>query len=148
MNKFGSLNQQGFTLIELMIVVAIIGILSSIASAAYHDHVARSQVAEALSLTTSLKVSAVEFYNTRGRYPTSNVSVGLASPSSIVGNFVSSVDVYGSPDIIEVTFGGRASDALLGEVLQLSSILGHGGIEKWRCKAPNIRDRYLPSSCR
>ncbi len=148
MEKSGVLNQRGFTLIELMIVIAIIGILSSIAMNAYQDYIGRAQVSEGLSLTGPMTVSIAEFYSMRGSYPTENQSVGLASPSSIVGSYVSSVDIYGRPYITEVTFGREANDGINGNTLQLSVITDSGGIVRWKCKSPNIEDRYLPTACR
>ena len=75
-------NQKGFTLIELMIVVAIIAILAAIAISQYQDYVIRSQVSEGSSLADGMKTAVAEFYNNTGRFPVDNASAGLASGHS------------------------------------------------------------------
>src|SRR5689334_15226234 len=86
-------NQKGFTLIELMIVVAIIAILAAIAISQYQDYVIRSQVSEGSSLADGTKTALAEFYNNTGRFPDSNASAGLAAAADIQGNYVSQLDV-------------------------------------------------------
>src|SRR6478736_4415486 len=90
-------NQKGFTLIELMIVVAIIAILAAIAISQYQDYVIRSQVSEGSSLADGVKTAIGEFYNNYGRFPNvataANQSLGLAAPASIIGSYVGSVGI-------------------------------------------------------
>src|SRR6187551_2776712 len=86
-------NQKGFTLIELMIVVAIIAILAAIAISQYQDYVIRSQVSEGSSLADGVKTAVGEFVNNRGYYPAGNQSPGLAAPTSIVGEYVGAITV-------------------------------------------------------
>src|SRR5210317_1747821 len=83
--------QQGFTLIELMIVVAIIGILAAIAIPAYQDYTIRAQVSEGLNLSSGAKAAVTEYYMDRGSYPTDNVLAGLSTAASIDGKYVVSV---------------------------------------------------------
>src|SRR6476646_2792068 len=98
--------QKGFTLIELMIVVAIIAILAAIAISQYQDYVIRSQVSEGSSLADGVKTAVAEFVNNTGSYPTTNNSAGLAKNVSIVGNYVSQVDVASGP--VVVTYSATA----------------------------------------
>ena len=87
MNKI----QKGFTLIELMIVVAIIAILAAIAIPAYQDYVIRSQVSEGSSLAEGSKTAVAEFYSNTGHFPTGNTSAGVSQSGSITGSYVSGV---------------------------------------------------------
>ena len=137
--------QQGFTLIELMIVVAIIGILAAVAIPAYQDYTKRAHVTEGLSLASSGKTSVTEFYNSKGYYPGNNTSAGLAQPSSITGNAVTSVTVTGG--LIAIAYNTKVDAAA---VLNLSPTTGAGGV-KWTCKAVaggTLKAQWLPSSCR
>lgn len=134
----------GFTLIELMIVVAIIAILAAIALPAYQDYVARSQVAEGLSLSTGAKEAIAVYYSDHGSFPPDNVQGGMAAPGSINGRYVRSVTVDGTGSIT-VEFSGTASSKISGQTLLLTA--GDvGGSLRWSCGGLDVR--YLPSSCR
>ncbi|HWU53226.1 MAG TPA: pilin [Tahibacter sp.] len=135
----------GFTLIELMIVVAIIAILAAIALPAYQDYLVRSQIAEGLSLSTGAKASVWDFISNRGRLPPNNASSGLALPASITGSYVTSVAINATG--IDVTFGNQANTAIVGRVLRLSPVTSAGSID-WHCLSTTIEKRYLPTSCR
>jgi type IV pilus assembly protein PilA len=87
--------QQGFTLIELMIVVAIIGILAAIAIPQYQDYTVRTRVSEAAVLADGAKTAVAEFYNTNSHWPPNNASAGLSASTSIIGKYVSGVSVAG-----------------------------------------------------
>ncbi|WP_028079846.1 pilin [Solimonas soli] len=149
--------QQGFTLIELMIVVAIIGILAAIAIPAYQDYTIRSQVSEGLSLADGSKTAVAEFYTNYGYAPASNASAGVAGASSIGGNYVGSVTI-GTNGLITVkygtdgnsAFGKKANSKIVGSTLALSPIPSTGSIS-WTCKTGTtngLASKYLPSSCR
>jgi len=144
--------QKGFTLIELMIVVAIIAILAAIAIPAYQDYTIRSQVSEGPVLADGAKTAVAEFYQNTGRFPTNNASAGLASDTSISGQYVKKITVSGDADgaIITAAYGGPKASSKIPEesTLVLSPITNAGSIA-WTCKAgANIKNNYLPSNCR
>ena len=139
--------QHGFTLIELMIVVAIIAILAAIALPAYQDYTIRAQVAEGISLATGAKASVWDFISNTGRMPPNNQSTGMATNTSIIGNNVSQVDVTGG--IIAVTFGRAANQHIFGGQLMFSPFTSGGSIV-WSCKPDHVKvvAKYVPTSCR
>ncbi|HFA7099441.1 TPA: pilin [Neisseria gonorrhoeae] len=85
--------QKGFTLIELMIVIAIVGILAAVALPAYQDYTARAQVSEAILLAEGQKSAVTEYYLNHGEWPKDNTSAGVANPTEIKGKYVQSVTV-------------------------------------------------------
>jgi type IV pilus assembly protein PilA len=136
----------GFTLIELMIVVAIIAILAAIAIPAYQDYVIRAQVSEGFNLATGAKTAIWDFYADKGRLPPSNQSVGLAGSTSIIGTYVSSVEVINGQ--IRVSYAtGKANTHLQSSNLVVSPVPGEGSI-LWVCKGATMDSRYLPTVCR
>lgn len=137
----------GFTLIELMIVVAIIAILAAIAMPAYQDYVIRSQVSEGIVLASGARVAVWDFVSARGRMPTDNVSAGLPPGADINGKFVRDVSVVDG--LVQVTFGNRANAAIADNLLLLSPTQLDGGLN-WTCKpgSAGLKDRYVPVSCR
>jgi len=146
--------QKGFTLIELMIVVAIIGILAAVALPAYQDYTARSQVSEAIVLFEGPKGGIAEFWSNRGAYPTNNYSAGVALAGSISGKYVSNVAISGTSAaaIVTATMKGTGKVAAGIELatIVLSPTTSAGSI-KWVCKTGGgvpLKPKYLPSSCR
>jgi type IV pilus assembly protein PilA len=142
--------QRGFTLIELMIVVAIIAILAAIALPAYQDYLIRSQVSEGAVLADGAKTAMAEFYSNLGRFPPNNTSAGLALPVSIAGKYVLSVDIGSTAGVIKSTYNTTNANAKIqSKVLSFSSITHTGSIE-YKCKTltTTVDPKYLPTSCR
>ncbi|MBL7251764.1 pilin [Alloalcanivorax sp. C16-2] len=141
--------QKGFTLIELMIVVAIIGILAAVAIPAYQDYTIRSQVSEGLNLAAGAKTAVAEYYNQKGAFPSTNASAGLADAGDIQGSYVDEVDAaYGTGGVIQVKFGNDVNANIDQSTLLISAITTAGSI-KWKCKTGgSIDEKYVPTSCR
>ena len=137
--------QQGFTLIELMIVVAIIGILAAIAIPAYQDYTIRAQVSEGLNLAGGSKVAVTEFYQDTGAFPTTNVMAGVSNAIQINGKYTTQV-VIGAAGAITVTYGGAANTNLATGTLTLTPTDNIGAVE-WACTA-SFANKWLPASCR
>jgi type IV pilus assembly protein PilA len=140
--------QQGFTLIELMIVVAIIGILAAIAIPAYQDYTIRAQVSEGLNLAGGAKAAVSEYTMDRGSFPDSNTQAGISDATDIQGKYVTSVTVL-STGIVQVLYGQEAHTTLSGGLLELSPFTNAGSVE-WDCRAngTSIADKHLPAACR
>jgi len=138
--------QQGFTLIELMIVVAIIGILAAIAIPAYQRYTIRAQVAEGLSLSGPFKTAIAEFHNNNGAFPTDNVAAGLSAPGDYAGRYVSSVTVNGP--VVSIQYGNSANAQINGRIVTLTAIDNLGSVG-WDCSSGGaILDELLPPACR
>ena len=141
--------QQGFTLIELMIVVAIIGILAAVAIPAYQDYTIRAKVTEGLSLAGAAKVAVAETYSSKGTVQGPNASYGLPLAASITGNSVASIGV-GTRGQIQISYkstglGGTPS-ANSGIVLLVPTFLA-GGVN-WVCTGGTMPAKYRPAQCR
>ena len=139
--------QRGFTLIELMIVVAIIGILASIAIPAYLDYSIRSQVSHGINLAAAAKVAVAEYYQDRGTYPGDNATAGLSAAATITGKYVLQVEITGG-GLIEVTFGKDANSKILNAVMTITPTDNEGSLS-WACVGDaTLVDKWLPPACR
>jgi type IV pilus assembly protein PilA len=133
--------QKGFTLIELMIVVAIIGILAAIAIPAYQDYTVRSQVTEGLNLAGAVKAAVAETYAQRGTWPTTLTQLGIVDAGNVetppTGKYVSKVDLQGNNGTIVVTYSAvnpfQANKVLDNQTLALQPFVSKNQDVIWRC---------------
>jgi type IV pilus assembly protein PilA len=162
--------QKGFTLIELMIVVAIIGILAAIAIPAYQDYTIRAQVSEGMNLAAAAKAAVAETFLNRGTAPANRTVAGMsANATDTNGKYVSSVNVTNG--IITVTYGGtEVNAAILNQTLALTPYVTADNSVAWRCGGAGVpgtgaamgnathtggtlgnnasMNKYLPAACR
>jgi type IV pilus assembly protein PilA len=138
--------QQGMTLIELMIVVAIIGLLSVLAIPAYTDYAIRAQISEGLHLAGSAKAAVAEYYQDQSLFPTDNAQAGLAAAGSITGKYVDSVSVNGA--VVSVRYGNDANSQIIGQTVTLTAVDNRGSMS-WVCATGGIIQlNHLPRVCR
>ncbi|HGG9611259.1 TPA: pilin [Neisseria meningitidis] len=156
--------QKGFTLIELMIVIAIVGILAAVALPAYQDYTARAQVSEAILLAEGQKSAVTEYYLNHGIWPANNSSAGVASSTDIKGKYVQKVEVKNG--VVTATMASSGvNNEIKGKKLSLWAKRQDGSV-KWFCGQPvardkadsatevtadgndNINTKHLPSTCR
>ncbi|HFB2004363.1 TPA: pilin [Neisseria gonorrhoeae] len=157
--------QKGFTLIELMIVIAIVGILAAVALPAYQDYTARAQVSEAILLAEGQKSAVTEYYLNHGIWPENNDKAGVASPSDIKGKYVESVTVAKGVVTAKMKPSG-VNKEIKDKKLSLWARRENGSV-KWFCGQPvtrngddkddvakagngnnGINTKHLPSTCR
>ena len=145
--------KKGFTLIELMIVVAIIGILAAIALPAYQDYVARTQVSEAMTLASGQKTAVTETWANTGNLPANNSEAGVAPSTDIKGKYVSSVAIATGGVITATMKTSGVAKPVQGGALVLTptvptaSNATDGGSVVWSCSS-GLQPRYLPAACR
>jgi type IV pilus assembly protein PilA len=148
--------QQGFTLIELMIVVAIIGILAAIALPAYQDYTARARVSEGLSLASGAKTAVTEYFSSEGEWPGTNASAGLSGAGNITGDSVTSVSVVGTSGAIQVEYtnldkaastGVGTNPGRAGAGLIVITPTDQTGSISWECTT-NMEVAIVPATCR
>ncbi|HEZ5819282.1 TPA: pilin [Neisseria meningitidis] len=158
--------QKGFTLIELMIVIAIVGILAAVALPAYQDYTARAQVSEAILLAEGQKSAVTEYYLNHGKWPSDNSAAGVASSSTIKGKYVKEVTVANGV-VTATMLSSGVNKEIQGKKLSLWAKRQDGSV-KWFCGQPvtrtaadsddgvtaandangKIDTKHLPSTCR
>lgn len=154
--------QKGFTLIELMIVIAIVGILAVVALPAYQDYTARAQVSEAIVLAEGQKAAVAEYYATNGQFPTSNTDAGVAAATNITGKYVAKVEVSTGGIITATMKGSGVNTDIQNKTVSLepgvatvatgsSGSASSNGAFTWKCgpgKTSPVDKKFLPATCR
>ena len=141
--------QKGFTLIELMIVVTIVGILAAVAVPMYLDYAVRAQISDGITLAKGAKNAVTEFFQDRGVMPAGNAGAGLSAAGEIQGNYTSSVLVGNGDGVITITYGNDANAVINGETVTLTADTSQAGSVQWICDSGGvIQDKHLPAACR
>ena len=136
------MKQRGFTLIELMIVIAIVGILASISIPAYQDYTVRARVTEGLNLASTAKLAVSETAMSKNELPTSQVETGYTSPAAT--DNVASI-VIGDKGIITITYTPVSGG---GTLVLTPKMQAAGGEITWDCKGGTLAPKYRPANCR
>lgn len=137
--------QKGFTLIELMIVIAIIGILAAVALPAYQDYTVRAKISEAIGFGAAAKTAVTEHVISQDAWPANNTEAGLALPASINSAVVSGVAV--EDEVITITLSTGGLGEASGKIFTLTGETSPAGVS-WTCAPDDLPAKFLPSSCR
>jgi len=156
-------NNSGFTLIELMIVIAIIWILATMSLPSFQDQIIRTQVKEAFSLSEIAQANIAEYYKEKKSFPSNNAAAGLPAPGKIIGNYVKSVAINNGT--IDITLGNRINKNVAGKIISIRPaivkdapivpiawIYGYASVPEGMTvigtNTSDILPRHLPVNCR
>lgn len=146
------IRQQGFTLIELMIVVAIIGILAAIAVPAYNDYIIRARVSEGIQVAAAAKTAISEYRQSMAAFPTSNAQAGLPDTAAYANGYITAFTVTGN-GVITITYDATATGLTAGanQLRMVPAFTAGDGQVTWQCAGAQgaaVPVNYLPANCR
>ena len=143
--------QQGFTLIELMIVVAIIGILAAIAIPAYQDYTIRAKVTEGVNAIAGAKTAVADSWNSLGTFPVDNDQAGMGAPGDYATEYVNTVTNTGNGAVdtsLEVVFNGANLGIAADDTITFVGTPNAAGGIEWDCTGGSLANKYRPANCR
>ena len=140
--------QRGFTILEILFVLAIISILAVIAMPMYFDYKVRAKISEGFALADPVKFSVAEYYLTSGTWPDSNATAGIKDPASFRSNNVDSISISGNNTGADVTITYLIPQLGSDNTIVLAASNASGRLIEWTCTQGSVINKYRPADCK